>query len=119
MLIEPTRRQLRRFADQSHQVHRVRPGGNVLGGGGDFAARADFTGLAVAAEGLAAFGIANTQFLAPSTLLSIISISVPLMVVSTAMTMCLICAEVDLSVVGVVGLSSTLPSNWLRRGRSW
>ena len=66
-----------------------------------------------------AFGIANTQFLAPSTLLSIISVSAPLMVVSAAMTMCLICAEVDLSVVGVVGLSSTLTALLITQGHSW
>jgi ribose/xylose/arabinose/galactoside ABC-type transport system permease subunit len=50
-----------------------------------------------------AFGIANSQFLSPGTLFAIISVSCPLMVVGAAMTMCLICAEVDLSVVGVVG----------------
>ena len=66
-----------------------------------------------------AFGIANAQFLAPSTLLSIISVSAPLMVVSAAMTMCLICAEVDLSVVGVVGLSSTLTALLITMGYPW
>jgi ribose transport system permease protein len=57
---------------------------------------------------VAAFGLANRQFLSLTTLFAIISVSCPLMVVSAAMTMCLVCAEVDLSVVGVVGLSSTL-----------
>lgn len=55
-----------------------------------------------------AFGLANDQFFSVNTLLAIISASSPLMVVAAAMTMCLICAEVDLSVVGVVGLSSTV-----------
>lgn len=68
---------------------------------------------------VAAFGIANRQFLALPTLLSIISVSSPLMVVSAAMTMCLICAEVDLSVVGVVGLSSTLTALLITRGFPW
>jgi ribose transport system permease protein len=66
-----------------------------------------------------AFGIANSQFLAPSTLFAIISVSCPLMVVSAAMTMCLICAEVDLSVVGVVGLSSTLTALLITEKFPW
>jgi ribose transport system permease protein len=66
-----------------------------------------------------AFGVGNRQFLAPQTLLSIISVSSPLMVVSAAMTMCLICAEVDLSVVGVVGLSSTVTALLITRGFPW
>jgi ribose transport system permease protein len=66
-----------------------------------------------------AFGIANSQFLAPTTLFAIISVSCPLIVVSAAMTMCLICAEVDLSVVGVVGLSSTLTALLLTGNFPW
>ena len=68
-------------------------------------------------------GLPTVEFLSPGTLFAIISISCPLMVVSAAMTMCLICAEVDLSVVGVVGLSSTLtalanqPEPSMARGR--
>jgi rhamnose transport system permease protein len=66
-----------------------------------------------------AFGIANSQFLSPGTLFAIISVSCPLMVVSAAMTMCLICAEVDLSVVGVVGLSSTLTALLISKNLPW
>jgi ribose transport system permease protein len=66
-----------------------------------------------------AFGIANSQFLSASTLFAIVSVSCPLMVVSAAMTMCLICAEVDLSVVGVVGLSSTLTALLLIKNFPW
>jgi ribose transport system permease protein len=66
-----------------------------------------------------AFGIANSQFLSPATLFAIISVSCPLMVVSAAMTMCLICAEVDLSVVGVVGLSSTLTALLISLHLAW
>src|SRR5712691_4357508 len=66
-----------------------------------------------------AFGIANSQFLSPDTLFAIISVSCPLMVVSAAMTMCLICAEVDLSVVGVVGLSSTLTALLISQNFPW
>jgi len=66
-----------------------------------------------------AFGIANSQFLSPGTLFAIVSVSCPLMVVSAAMTMCLICAEVDLSVVGVVGLSSTLTALLISQNLPW
>src|ERR1700751_5174694 len=66
-----------------------------------------------------AFGIANNQFLAINTLFAIISVSCPLMVVGAAMTMCLICAEVDLSVVGVVGLASTLTALLITDGFPW
>ncbi len=66
-----------------------------------------------------AFGIGSKDFLTSDTLLAIISVSSPLMVVTAAMTMCLICAEVDLSVVGVVGLSSTLTALLLNNGNPW
>lgn len=65
------------------------------------------------------FGVANSHFLQVDTLLAIISVSSPLMVVSAAMTLCLICAEVDLSVVGVLGLSSTLTALLIFRGVPW
>jgi ribose transport system permease protein len=68
---------------------------------------------------VAAFGIANSQFLSLTTLFAIVSVSCPLMVVSAAMTMCLICAEVDLSVVGVVGLSSTSVALLIARNCPW
>jgi ribose transport system permease protein len=66
-----------------------------------------------------AFGLASSQFLTLDTLLAIIRVSSPLMVVSSAMTLCLICAEVDLSVVGVLGLSSTLTALLIYRGVAW
>lgn len=66
-----------------------------------------------------AFGIGDVHFLSLSTLLAVVSVSSPLIVVSTAMTMCLICAEVDLSVVGVIGLSSTLTALMLSKGLPW
>jgi ribose/xylose/arabinose/galactoside ABC-type transport system permease subunit len=68
---------------------------------------------------VAAFGLANNQFFALSTLLAIISVSSPLMVAAAAMTMCLICAEVDLSVVGVAGLASALTALMLSKGVPW
>lgn len=65
------------------------------------------------------FGIANSAFFEMRTLLAIVSASTPLMVVAAGMTMCLICAEVDLSVVGVVGLSSTITALLLFHGLPW
>ena len=66
-----------------------------------------------------AFGVANRQFLTFNTMFAIISVSCPLMVVGAAMTMCLICAEVDLSVVGVVGLASTVTALLIGDGVPW
>ena len=68
---------------------------------------------------IVAFGVANEQFFTFGTLLAIIGASSPLMVVAAAMTLCLICAEVDLSVVGVVGLSSTLAALLMFSGLPW
>jgi ribose/xylose/arabinose/galactoside ABC-type transport system permease subunit len=68
---------------------------------------------------VAGFGLANSAFLQVRTLLAIFNSSAPLMVVAAGMTMCLICAEVDLSVVGVVGLSSTLTAYLLFHGVPW
>ncbi len=68
---------------------------------------------------IAAFGIANHQFFSASTFISVIGASSALIVVSAAMTMCLICAEVDLSVVGVVGLSSTVTALLLSLNYPW
>lgn len=66
-----------------------------------------------------AFGIANTQFFSLATLFAVISASSPLMVVAAGMTVCLVCAEVDLSVVGVVGLASTVTALLLFHGVLW
>ena len=65
------------------------------------------------------FGLANDQFFSVSTLMTIIGASSPLMVAAAAMTMCLICGEVDLSVVGVAGLSSTVTALLLSKGVPW
>ena len=65
------------------------------------------------------FGAVSPDFLNLHTLLEIISVSSPLMVVSSAMTVCLLCGEVDLSVVGVVGLASTLTALLISQGVPW
>jgi len=65
------------------------------------------------------FGLANDQFFSINTLLTVIGASSPLMVAAAGMTMCLICAEVDLSVVGVAGLASTLTALLLLKGVPW
>jgi len=56
---------------------------------------------------VAFFSVAAPGFLAVPTFLAIIDVATPLLVVSAAMTMCLVAAEVDLSVAGTVGLTST------------
>ena len=53
------------------------------------------------------------------TLSAVLDLTSPLLVVGGAMTMCLVAAEVDLSVAGVVGLSSTLTAFLLLRGQPW
>ncbi len=66
-----------------------------------------------------AFDILVPGFLTGPTILAIIDIATPLMVVAAAMTVCLICAEVDLSVGGVVGLSSTVVALVVLAGFPW
>lgn len=65
------------------------------------------------------FGLANSNLVSPSTLLTIAGSSAPLIVAAAAMIMCLICAEVDLSIVGVIGLSSTIVALLLNLGLPW
>lgn len=65
------------------------------------------------------FSVAAPSFLSGGTLSAVLELTSPLLVVSGAMTMCLITAEVDLSVAGVVGLSSTLTAFLLLKGEPW
>ena len=66
-----------------------------------------------------AFAVAAPGFFSEPTLLAMINIATPLMVVSAAMTVCLVGAEVDLSVGGIVGLSSTITALTLLWGWPW
>ena len=48
-----------------------------------------------------------------------IQLSIPLLIVATGMTFCLICGEVDLSVAGIAGLASTVTALQLSNGWDW
>jgi ribose transport system permease protein len=50
---------------------------------------------------------------------TIVQLSIPLLVVATGMTFCLICGEVDLSVGGTAGLASTVMALRLAAGTAW
>jgi len=65
------------------------------------------------------FSVIAPSFLSGGTLSAVLDLTSPLLVVSGAMTMCLITAEVDLSVAGVVGLSSTVTALLLLKGEPW
>ncbi len=63
------------------------------------------------------FSVLAPSFLSGGTLSAVPDLTSPLLVVGGAMTICLITAEMDLSVAGVVGLSSTLTAFMLLKGR--
>jgi Haem-degrading/Branched-chain amino acid transport system / permease component len=65
------------------------------------------------------FSVLAPSFMSGGTLSAVLDLTSPLLVVGGAMTMCLIAAEVDLSVAGVVGLSSTLTALLLLKGQPW
>jgi ribose transport system permease protein len=67
----------------------------------------------------AVFSVIAPSFMSGGTLTAVLDLTSPLLVVGGAMTMCLIAAEVDLSVAGVVGLSSTLTAFLLLKGEPW
>ncbi len=65
------------------------------------------------------FSVTTPGFLSMPTFLAIVDVATPLLVVSAAMTVCLIAAEVDLSVAGIVGLSSTMAALLMLWGWPW
>jgi ribose transport system permease protein len=65
------------------------------------------------------FSVLAPSFMSGGTLSAVLDLTSPLLVVGVSMTMCLIAAEVDLSVAGVVGLSSTLTAFLLLKGQPW
>jgi ribose/xylose/arabinose/galactoside ABC-type transport system permease subunit len=67
----------------------------------------------------AVFSVIAPSFMSGGTLTAVLDLASSLLVVGGAMTMCLIAAEVDLSVAGVVGLSSTLTAFLLLKGEPW
>lgn len=68
---------------------------------------------------LIAFAVAAPEAFTPGTASTVLQLSIPLLVVATGMTMCLICGEVDLSVGGIAGLASTVAALEMDQGAVW
>ncbi len=68
---------------------------------------------------LIAFGIAAPQAFTVGTASTVAQLSIPLLVVASGMTLCLVAGEVDLSVAGVAGLASTVVALAMSDGLSW
>ncbi len=68
---------------------------------------------------LVAFAFAAPGAFTLGTASTVLQLSIPLLVVATGMTMCLICGEVDLSVGGIAGLASTVAALEMDRGAPW
>jgi ribose transport system permease protein len=62
------------------------------------------------------FVIIKPGALTPGSASTLLQLSIPLLVVATGMTFCLVCGEVDLSVAGVCGLTSTVVAHQLDHG---
>lgn len=67
----------------------------------------------------AIFGSLNGSFLSVGTLTTTVQLSIPLFVVAVGMMVCLLCGEVDLSVGGTAGLSSTIAALEMTHGVAW
>ncbi len=65
------------------------------------------------------FVIIKPGALTPGSASTLLQLSIPLLVVATGMTFCLVCGEVDLSVAGVCGLASTVTALQLDHGAGW
>lgn len=65
------------------------------------------------------FVIIKPGALTPGSASTLLQLSVPLLVVATGMTFCLVCGEVDLSVAGVCGLTSVVTAFQLDHGAGW
>lgn len=68
---------------------------------------------------LIAFAVAAPNAFSLGTGSTVLQLSIPLLVVATGMTMCLICGEVDLSVGGIAGLASTVAALEMDRNVDW
>jgi ribose transport system permease protein len=65
------------------------------------------------------FVILKPGALTPGSASTLLQLSIPLLVIATGMTFCLVCGEVDLSVAGVAGLTSTVTALQLDHGAGW
>jgi ribose transport system permease protein len=68
---------------------------------------------------LIVFGILQPSAFTAGSAATVVQLSVPLLVVATGMTFCLLCGEVDLSVAGIAGLASTLVALKMDHGMAW
>ncbi len=68
---------------------------------------------------LLVFVILKPGALTPGSAATLLQLSVPLLVIATGMTFCLVCGEVDLSVAGIAGLTSTVVALQLDHGAAW
>jgi ribose transport system permease protein len=65
------------------------------------------------------FVILKPGALTPGSASTMLQLSIPLLVIATGMTFCLVCGEVDLSVAGVAGLTSAVTALLLDHGAGW
>jgi len=68
---------------------------------------------------LAAFAIAAPAVFTLGSASTVVQLSIPLLVFSLAMTFCLVCGEIDLSVGGVAGVASTIAALLMDHGFGW
>ena len=78
-----------------------------------------FIGLVYLLILIAVLGAIKPAALSVGSLTTILQLSIPLLIVATGMTFCLICGEVDLSVAGTAGLASTVMALQLSYGAGW
>ena len=65
------------------------------------------------------FGVLEPSAFTVGSASTVIQLSIPLLIVATGMTFCLVCGEVDLSVGGIAGLASTLAALQMDHGMGW
>ena len=78
-----------------------------------------FSGLFYLLVLVGVFATIKPDALSLGSVTTTIQLSIPLLVVATGMTFCLICGEVDLSVAGIAGLASTVMALQLSSGTPW
>lgn len=78
-----------------------------------------FSGLLYLLVLVALFAAIKPDAFSVGSATTTIQLSIPLLVVATGMTFCLICGEVDLSVAGIAGLASTVTALQLSHGAEW
>ncbi|MFN0317917.1 MAG: ABC transporter permease [Burkholderiales bacterium] len=95
------------------------PGGSLSSGRNIWQLLDKLSGLIYFLVLLLLFVIIKPGALTPGSASTLLQLSIPLLVVATGMTFCLVCGEVDLSVAGVCGLTSTVIALQLDHGAGW